>query len=561
MQKIVRINMSNLSVSYESIPEEYLFLGGRGLSTRIIGKEVPPNCFPLDSDNKVVVAPGLLTGTNAPSSGRLSIGAKSPLTGTIKESNVGGTIGQAIAKLGIKALIIEGKPEKKNHYLIEIKDQEINILPELEDANTANYKMGEILNRKYKKKVPYILVGPAGMAQLPIATVAVSDLEGRPTRHAGRGGLGAVLGSKGIKAIVVDGSGKKLLAKDEIGFKKLSREFAKELVSTKKALHNFGTAVLVNVINSAGALPVNNFRIGRLENVDTFSGEILAKNCKERGGKTGHGCHPGCVIRCSNIYHDADSNYLTSALEYETIVLLGCNCGLKDLDQIATLDYMCDNYGLDTMETGTTLAVTMEGNLLEFGDFDGMKNMIEEIVKGTVTGRLIGQGAFVTGKTLGVSRIPTVKGQSISAYDPRALKGTGVTYATSPMGGDHTAGNCLPGRTGLDDRAPDGQVKASEEIQILSTICDNLGLCLFVGPVKDNVPTLSKLMTAFTGKSFSDDQVLKDARAIIKKEIEFNTKAGFSEYQNNLPSFFRKEKLHSDLVFDVPYEELKGVFS
>ena len=184
-----------------------------------------------------------------------------------------------------------------------------------------------------------------------------------------------------------------------------------------------------------------------------------------------------------------------------------------------------------------------------------------QIIKGTITGKLLGQGAYIAGKTLSVKRIPTVKGQSISAYDPRALKGVGVTYATSPMGGDHTAGNCLPGRTGLDDWAPEGQVKASVEVQIITTLCDNLGLCIFVGPVKEIIPTLSKLMSAFTGKNFSEEQILSDAMSIIKQEIEFNVKAGFTEYQNDLPSFFRKEKLHSDLVFDVPYEELRAAFS
>lgn len=561
MEKIVRINMNKLSATYENVPEEYLFLGGRGLSAKIIGNEVPPNCFPLEAENKVIIAPGLLTGSSAPSSGRLSIGAKSPLTGTIKESNVGGTIGQSIAKLGIKAIIIEGKPETKDHYLIEIQEHGIDILPEKEDAGTANYEMSKKLNKRYGKKIPYLLTGPAGMSQLSIATVAASDLEGRPTRHAGRGGLGAVLGSKGVKAIIVNGKGKRLKAKDEKTFKQITKEFAKDLVHSKKALHNFGTAVLVNVINSAGALPVNNFRMGHLENVDTFSGEILAKNCNERGGKTGHACHAGCVIKCSNIYHSADSKYLTSALEYETIVLLGCNCGIQDIDQIAYLDYMCDNYGIDTMETGTTLAVAMEGNLLEFGDFDGMKNLIEQIIEGTIKGKLLGQGAYITGKTLGVKRIPTVKGQSISAYDPRALKGTGVTYATSPMGGDHTAGNCLPGRTGLDDLAPEGQVKASVEVQIISALCDNLGLCIFVGPVMEVIPTLTKLLNAFTGKTFSEEQILSDALSIIKQETKFNAKAGYTEYQNDLPSFFRKEKLHSDLVFDVPYEELQGAFN
>lgn len=243
-----------------------------------------------------------------------------------------------------------------------------------------------------------------------------------------------------------------------------------------------------------------------------------------------------------------------------TNALLGSNCGVADLDQIAKLDYLCDNYGVDTMEICCALAVAMDGGLLEFGDFEGMKKLIHGMLEGTISGRLLGQGALVTGKTLGVERIPTVKGQSMSAYDPRALKGTGTTYATSPMGGDHTAGNCLPGRTGLDDRSPQGQVKASREAQILTMLCDNLGLCIFVGPVEPNMTFFTTLLNAYTGKNLSREEVLALGESIIKEEISFNEKADISKYQNDLPGFFRTEVLHSGLVFDVDVKELENIF-
>jgi aldehyde:ferredoxin oxidoreductase len=266
------------------------------------------------------------------------------------------------------------------------------------------------------------------------------------------------------------------------------------------------------------------------------------------------------VIRCSNIYHDRKGNYLTSALEYETIVLLGANCGLFDLDHIAELDYLCDNYGLDTMETGATIGVAMEAELIEFGNFDGMKKMIHEMAEGTVYGRLLGQGAYVTGKTLGVERIPAVKGQSLSAYDPRVQKGTGVTYATAPMGADHTCGNCLPGRTGLDDRNPEGQVQASREVQLVTVLCDNLGLCVFIGPVKESLEKIQELTNAFTGANLSGEALMHFAETIIREEVAFNAKAGISKYQNDLPAFFRTEKLHGNLVFDVSQSELQEIY-
>jgi len=562
MQILLRVNMTTLTVTRENPPDEYECLGGRGLTSKIINKEVPPNSSPFDSDAKIVLAPGLLTGTSAPCSGRLSIGAKSPLTNGIKESNVGGVVGQVMARAGIKALIIEGKPAEKKLYILEVGNTDIRFKSAEALTKKTNYQVGEFLTSAYGNKTPYLCVGPGAENLFPVATVAVADMEGRPTRHAGRGGMGAVLASKGIKAIVFTGEkGSPDLPKDPKAYKEVAKEFAVDLLNTKQALTKFGTAVLINVINENGALPVNNFRYGSFDDVAHISAETLANNCKARGGKTGHGCHAGCVIKCSNIYHDAEGNYLTSALEYETIALLGSNCGVSDLDQIAELDFLCDTYGLDTMETGATMAVAMEGGLLEFSDFQGMKRLINEMAQGTITGKLLGQGALVVGRTLWVDRIPTVKGQSMSAYDPRALKGTGTTYATSPMGGDHTAGNCLPGRTGLDDRKPEGQVKAALESQILTVLCDNLGLCIFVGPVIPSLDFFTRLFNAYTGKNITQDEIMALGKSILREEVLFNEKAGISKYQNDVPQFFRTEELHSGLVFDVDQKEMATIFN
>lgn len=561
MKKTIRVDMDTLGISHDPETEGIRHMGGRALTSGIIAREVPPNCDPLGRDNKIVIAPGVLTGSSAPCSGRLSMGSKSPLTGGIKESNVGGTAGRVMAAMGIKALIIQGKSTQKELFILEISNDNIQLTSAEPIANKDNYGAAEYLTQQYGPKTPYILAGPGGEAGLPLATVAVSDMDGRPSRHAGRGGLGAVLASKGIKAIVLTGKGPLLAPENTESFKKTRKAFAKDLSSSKQALTKFGTAVLVNVINEAGALPVNNFRKGRFDQVGNISGEVLSDNCQARGGKTGHGCHPGCVIKCSNVYHDKEGNHLTSALEYETIALLGCNCGLSDLDQIAELDFMCDNYGLDTMETGVTLGVAMEAGLLEFGDFTGMKKLITGMTQGSVTGRLLGQGALVTGKTLGVERIPTVKRQALSAYDPRALKGTAATYATSPMGADHTAGNCLPGRTGLDDRSPDGQVAASKEAQKLTMLCDLLGLCIFVGPIPQTLPTMTRLFNDFLGMNHTEEEMLAMAEKVLLEEVRFNEKAGITKYQNDLPEFFRTETLHSDLVCDLPAEELMNIYN
>ncbi len=561
MNRILRVCMDDLSVREQPVPEAWRWLGGRGLTSAMVAAEVPPDCDPLGPENRLVMAPGLLTGTSAPCSGRLSLGAKSPLTGGIKESNVGGKAGQALARLGIRALVLEGAPAAGGRYLLELSPAGARLVSADDLSGMTNYQVAEVVNGRYGPDAAYLCIGPGGEQLLALATVAAGDTRGRPTRHAGRGGLGAVLAAKGIKAVVLDpGRGKGPAVADVEGFRAVTKPFAAGLVAGKKALHQYGTAVLVNLIQKVGGLPVRNFRPSAGFDVSGLTGETLARNCAERGGMTGHGCHAGCVIRCSNIYHDAAGQYLTAALEYETIALLGANCGLTDLDQVAQLDRACDDYGLDTMETGATLAVAMEGNLLAFGDFAAMRGLLDEMARGTLAGRLLGQGAYFTGKTLGVRRIPTVKGQSLSGYDPRALKGTGVTYATSPMGADHTAGNCLPGRTGLDERAAQGQVAASREIQLVSTVCDNLGLCVFVGPVRASLEPLAGLLSAFSGRPWSEAELMEQATEILRGEVEFNRRAGISREQNDLPRFLRLEALESGPVFDVPAKELAAIF-
>ncbi|MDA8212371.1 MAG: aldehyde ferredoxin oxidoreductase [Clostridia bacterium] len=563
MEKILRVNMTRLQISQAEVPSEYKFLGGRGLTSRMLLDEVDPRCEALGPDNKVILAPGLLTGTVVPCSGRLSIGAKSPLTGAIKESNVGGTAAQALTRLGIKALVIEGMPQSDNQYLLRLDREGAALVPAPELADMGNYRLAETLLAKYGPDNSIISIGPAGEQQLPVASVAVTNIEGQPSRHAGRGGMGAVLGSKGIKAVVVSSKGdfKKQPVRSE-AFREVAQGFGKNLVASKKALTNYGTAVLVNLINNVGGLPTNNFSQGTFAGVESLSGEKLAAICQERGGATGHACHRGCVIRCSNIYHDAQGSYLTSGLEYETIALMGSNLGIAGLDQVAAMDRICDDLGLDTMEMGAALGVAMEGGVLSFGDAGGAQRLLVETAEGkTVLGRVLGQGATVTGKVLNVLRVPAVKGQGMSAYDPRALKGTGVTYATSTMGSDHTAGNALPGRGKVELRKPEGQVQLSLSLQVMSSVCDILGICIFVGPVEESMVVCAELLSAFSGERWGQEEVLALGRNLLKTEVEFNSKAGIGPVYNDVPEFMRKEALPgTDLVFDVDRDELENIF-
>jgi aldehyde:ferredoxin oxidoreductase len=551
MTKIVRVNMSRKTISDEPVPDRYALLGGRGLTSQIIFDEVDPTSHALGGNNKLVIAPGL------------SIGAKSPLTGGIKESNAGGTVARKLANLGIRAIILEGKPEDGSWHLLKITNTEAMILPAGDIAGLGNYDTVARLQAVYGPKVGIMSIGPGGERRMNAASVAVTDPEGRPCRHCGRGGLGAVMGSKGIKAVVIDDEGAEeqiFNVADPKAFNEVARTWAKAMVQTKAGLTNFGTAALVNPVSAAGGLPTRNYSTGNFEGAEKINGATLAETTKSRGGRTGHACSPGCVIRCSNIYHDAEGKYLTAGLEFETIVLMGSNLGIDSLDVIAALDRRCDDYGLDTMEMGNAIGVAMEAGIASFGDGKAALNLLDEAAAGTVLGRVLGQGATVTGKVFGVTRVAAVKGQGMAGYDPRALKGTGVTYATSPMGADHTAGNLLPGRAGVDCNSPDGQMKASRDLQIMSAVIDNMGLCLFVGPLPPEMEIISRLLTGAVGRPFSTEDVLEIGKGILRMELAFNRAAGFSRISDSLPEFFKIEPLSPrGLVFDVSDKDLDQV--
>ncbi|WP_027340675.1 aldehyde ferredoxin oxidoreductase C-terminal domain-containing protein [Halonatronum saccharophilum] len=573
--KIYRVNMSEAKVSVEDVKEEYLALGGRGLTSQIIGDEVDPNCHPLGANNKLVIAPGLLSGTMAPSSGRLSVGTKSPLTGGIKESNAGGLAAQKLAKLGIKAIIIEGQPKEDKFYTLKVTKDGIKF----EDTSSellgkGNYEVMEKLLVEGGKKACVMSIGQAGEYKLEAASIAVSDPEGRPTRHCGRGGTGAVMGSKGIKAIVIDETDAPgVLVKDEEKFRGAARRFTKNLLNHPvcgEGLPQYGTAVLVNILNEAGGLPTKNFRTGRFDGAESISGETLAETITERKGNTAHSCHPGCVMRCSQIYNDKEGNYLTGGFEYETIWGFGANSEVDDLDAIATMDRICDDIGVDTIEMAVTIGVAMEAGIIEFGDAQGAINLLKEIGEGTPLGRMIGNGAGFTGKAYGLTRVPVVKNQGIPAYDPRAVKGQGVTYATSTMGADHTAGyavtaNILDVGGTVDPLKKEGQVELSRNLQIATAAVDSTGLCLFVAfAILDDaeaLPNVVEMLNAQYGLELSVGDVTELGKSILKVERKFNEKAGFTKKDDRLPEFFKEEFAPHNVTFDISDEDLDEVYN
>ncbi len=569
--KIYRVDMSNLTYKIEDVPSEWLGLGGRALTSTVVAAEVDPECHPLGPNNKMVFAPGLLSGTSAANSGRNSLGAKSPLTGGIKESNVGGTSAGIMAKLGVKALIIEGIPEDDStFYHLHVTKEKVLIeaVPEL--VGKDNFAVLDAMMEKYNKKVAVMSIGRPGEQKMLISNISVKDPQGKLRSH-GRGGLGAVMGSKKIKCITVDAEKyKETHIADPEKFKEASKIFTKALKENPisgEGLPAFGTNVLVNIINEAGALPSHNFRTGNSENAEDICGETMAENIKERGGNTTHGCHAGCVIQCSQTYNDKEGNYLASGFEYEMIWAFGANFGIKDLDQIAKIDHLMDDLGVDAIETGVTFGVAVDAGLIKFGDgVRAYEILANDVANGTPLGRIIGAGAGNLGKLYGLVRVPVVKNQSIPAYEPRAVKGQGITYVTTPMGADHTAGyavatNILNSGGYIDPLKKDGQVELSRNLQIASAAVDSTGMCIFVAfPALDDpkcLPALIDMINARFGANLTGDDVTNLGKNILKIEHEFNLKAGLSAADDRIPEFMKYETLPpTGAIWDFTNEEI-----
>jgi aldehyde:ferredoxin oxidoreductase len=570
--KFIRVNMNDKTIGFEDVPHGYLGLGGRGLTSTLIHADVPPKCDPLGPENKLIFAPGYLSGTSLPHTSRMSIGAKSPLTGTIKESNVGGTVATALGRLGISAVVIEGQAPEGELYALKIDEKgNASLISAREYRGKRTYELvGKILEL-YGKKTSVLCIGPAGEYRLAAASIQSSDVDGRPCRAAGRGGLGAVMGAKGLKALIVDQRGQ---SAGSIADPNAFKEAVKAVVKIVQADHmaaevmpKLGTAGLVAPVNSMGAFPSYNARKGVLEGWEKISGEAMAELIRERGGNTTHqGCSQ-CTIHCSNEFVDEEGRFVTSSLEYETIWAMGGMTGIVDLDTIARLDHLCDDIGVDTMSTGVAIAVAMDAGYREFGDAEAALTMVEEIGRGTEFGRILGNGPVAVGRHFNHDRVPVVKGQSIAAYDPRAMLGHGVTYATSPMGADHTAGNVVGAYLTqmLDPLSPAGQVETSRFLQTAMAAFDTMGQCFMANVAllsPESLKVFGKLIEAKSGVPLGPDEFpFALGTRVLKAEREFNREAGFTEADDRLPRFFYEESLPPhNTVFVISDEELDSAF-
>lgn len=551
--KLIRVDMTALTVSITDYPAEWRYLGGRSLSARILLEECDPACDPLGPDNILVLAPGILSGTSAPTSGRLSVGCKSPLTGGIKEANAGGNPAQDLMKLGYRGIIVTGQPaDREGRWGLVVTEGGVELTRADEYKGMWNYACCEKLLAGRPKNASAISIGPAGELMLKSASVACTDRdkERRPARHAARGGIGAVMGAKCLKWVVIEpGKARLRQAADAKAFAANNKVFSKTYLSDgRHDIFKGGTSTGVPLANMLHTFPYKNRTEGRNPEVDKLDGARIHEEFPKRGGGM-HNCMNGCIVRCSNIIHDAAGNYVTSALEFETLTLLGSCCAINNWEDVADLDRLCDELGVDTIETGAAIAVYMDSGGMEWGDAEGAKKMLrDEISKGTEIGALIGNGALSIGTHRKHHRIPVAKGQALPAWDPRPLKAAGVTYATSAMGADHTAGLVIDPKLEGDDA-----VRASQESQIVNAVCDASGFCQFLEPTLDEMRQCYGL---FYGEEVTREQIVEQGWQCLEDEWEFNRRAGFTAADDDMAACLREEGIGPDhgLVFDIPPE-------
>lgn len=566
--KILRVDMHTLRIECEEVSDTYEHLGGRALIAKLLLEEIPPACDALGPHNKLIFSPGLLGGAGVTTAGRLSVGSKSPLTGGVKETNAGGTAGDTLGKWGIKAIVVEEQAEQGAFFLLHVNGDSAELLPADDLRGLGTYATSDRLQEQFGADSTVISIGQAGERLMLGAGICTTGERDQRSNHAARGGLGAVMGSKGLKAIVIDKPvGKTVPFADSELFRKTARAYAQSLINdpklgTQGSQHLYGTASIVAAVNEMGSLPTRNFSSGNFEQAPELRGEHLRELVLAREGKIGTRCMPGCVIACRNQYVDEAGMPIVGTMQFETIALVGSNLGIGNLDDVARLNYVCNDFGLDTIETGAALGIACEAGLARYGDTEGILSLLSQVAEGTVLGRVIGNGAVTAGRVLGIRRVPAALGQAMPGYDPRSLKGNGVTYATSPQGADHTAGNAFGARKEVNPLGIAGQKELSLKLQIIAAMLDSTGLCLFARPPVIADPQLMvDMLNGIYGWGWTKDDLNRSNRDVLRNELEFNRRAGITSADYRIPEYMREEPLapHNS-VFDVPDSDLDTVF-
>ena len=546
MREYLKINLNDKKIERETFAGERLARAGRYFIAEQLVATGAAKADPLGPDNPLIFSAGPFAGSNFSNANRTSVGCKSPLTGGIKESNAGGSFGLALGQLSIAGFTLNGSSEEWTVIHIK-KDSKVEWHGAEDLMGKGNFEAAKLLHEKFGEKVSLAICGPVGEYGGLLAGIAMSDTDKRPTRLAARGGVGAVMGSKRVKAIVVDLDRMPEFS-DRKGLLKGIKDYGKLLQADEAitALKDYGTAMMADYTNYVGGLPVNNFSSGHQQpdDEDNFKmgGQFIRNQNLQRGGETSHACMPGCRIECSNVYADEDGNEIASPVEYETLGLMGTNCGISDPDELARLNWFANDLGIDTIEAGAMMGVLLDAGLAEFGDVKFLTQVLQEIREGTESGKLWAQGTGIVGKHYKINRVPVIKNQGISAYDPRVIEVTGISMMLTAQGADHTTGNVAKYES--IDKDVDELVSTSLETQVVCATADSLGLCVFGRSVTNtNVEMIVDLINKATGSELESNFFFKLGQETLRLEAQFNKEAGFQVEDDDLPQFFYDEPL------------------
>jgi len=561
MFSMLRINTATGKTTTETFTSKDFLLGGRTLSSRLVSREVPADCDPLGKKNKLFFCTGVLCGTTVSSSDRLSIGGKSPLTGGIKESNAGGIVGTRMAQQGLRCIVLEDAPDENGGWKIVVVGKDKTEFLDGEFlAGKGVYEKSDLLSARFGLKAGCITIGPTAEKLLYATGIACSDPHGVCSRYAGRGGLGAVMASKKVIALVILGDGEvKPEFKDQEAFKAGAKKIVQLLKENpvSSLFTKYGTAAMVDICQALKVLPTRNFRHGVMEGAEKINAQTMYDTIKARSGegKTQHACMHPCAIQCSNVYPDKDGKLLCSPIEYETMALMGSNLCLQDLDAIATMNRIANDAGVDTLDVGAAIGVAMEAGLADFGDTAAAIRLMEEVRTLSPLGRILASGCKIAAKVLGVRHAPHVLGQAIPAYEPRGTKGMAMTYLSSPMGADHTFGFTL-----RDEEVPtskEGKVALSKKIQVIGSRMDAMGMCNFVRySVRDDMTPLLDLVRFRYGVAISEEEFDDIVKETLRIEHQFNLDAGITAKDYRFTeTFYEQAQSETGEKMDITDEE------
>jgi len=569
MGTVLRVNLSNGTIEKQPLDSElaHAYVGGRGLATKFLLDELDLQCDPLSPENMLVFINGPLTLTGAFGSGRYMVVTKSPLTGTICSSNSGGYFAASFKSAGYDAIILSGKSEKPVYLWINDDKVELRDATAVWGKNTR--ETTDLLLKQTRKDARVACIGPAGENLVRYAAIMNED------RAAARSGVGAVMGSKNLKALVVRGTKGVRVADPE--------EFLRPLIISKHiknadlgiALEEFGTPLFVDIMNANNAMPTKNFQMGFFEDGDQINGAEMIDKTLVRS-KACFGCSLNCG-RNTRLPEDSKYKGRGDGPEYETIYALGSNILVNDIYALTKMNYICNELGIDTMETGSVIAAIMEllemgklsekdiGYSLKWGDADATIHMIEDIAYCRGFGKIAALGGKHVAETCGEPEVfMGSKGQGLAGYHPRAMVGQGLLYATSPEGGNHTTGNTVNQEINgipepMDPLSAKGKAELVIRRQNETAFVECCGLCVFPYMLMDgSMAILADLYSAAVGKKYTEDDIREIGERVFNLERIFNHRLGFSRKDDTLPKRLTQVP-HNEGIGEgnvVPLEEM-----